>query len=216
MWGNKITMARHSSSFSSCPVHHRRRKGRKTITNKLFSKGLKWTRQRRYTTKTPTPTPLKRLPRQITDKTLLEERQVQMFLFSFRAAKYKKSHWGRHRSRHSRWRPSVTNRLFVSATTTALLSCLVFFLSNSFLVSIFFLFLLLLFFKFLLFFYNNRTNTVWIGVMQLSGSWLWAPLVVALCRRKSTRLTAVLGGLVLALAALFASFAQQIHQVFLR
>ncbi|EFX89614.1 hypothetical protein DAPPUDRAFT_233248 [Daphnia pulex] len=53
---------------------------------------------------------------------------------------------------------------------------------------------------------------MWIGVIQLSGSWLWTPLVVALCRRKSTRLTAVLGGLVLALAALFASFAQQLHQ----
>ncbi|XP_046644820.1 monocarboxylate transporter 3-like isoform X3 [Daphnia pulicaria] len=58
-------------------------------------------------------------------------------------------------------------------------------------------------------------EAVWIGVIQLSGSWLWTPLVVALCRRKSTRLTAVLGGLVLALAALFASFAQQLHQVFL-
>ncbi|XP_045031591.1 uncharacterized protein LOC116925378 isoform X2 [Daphnia magna] len=58
-------------------------------------------------------------------------------------------------------------------------------------------------------------DAVWIGVIQLSGSWLWTPLVVALCRRKSTRLTAVLGGLVLALAALFASFAQQLHQVFL-
>ncbi|KAF4532380.1 hypothetical protein B566_EDAN004461 [Ephemera danica] len=42
-----------------------------------------------------------------------------------------------------------------------------------------------------------------------------APLVVALCRRKSTRLTAVFGGLVMALAILFTSFAQQLHQVFL-
>ena len=57
---------------------------------------------------------------------------------------------------------------------------------------------------------------VWIGVLQLTGSWLWAPLVVALCRRKSTRLTAVLGGLALALVTLFTSFAQQLHQVFLR
>lgn len=63
---------------------------------------------------------------------------------------------------------------------------------------------------------NLFARLVWIGVIQLSGSWLWTPLVVALCRRKSTRLTAVLGGLVLALAALFASFAQQLHQVFLR
>ena len=57
---------------------------------------------------------------------------------------------------------------------------------------------------------------VWIGVIQLSGSWMTAPLVVALCRRKSTRLAAVLGGLVLALATLFTSFAEQLHQVFLR
>ena len=42
-----------------------------------------------------------------------------------------------------------------------------------------------------------------------------APLVVALCRRKSTRLTAVFGGLVMALACLFTSFAQQLHQVLL-
>lgn len=57
---------------------------------------------------------------------------------------------------------------------------------------------------------------VWIGVIQLSGSWMSAPLIVALCRRKSTRLAAVLGGLVLALATLFTSFAEQLHQVFLR
>jgi hypothetical protein len=43
-----------------------------------------------------------------------------------------------------------------------------------------------------------------------------APLLVALCRRKSTRLTAVVGGLVMALAVLFASFARHFHQVFLR
>uniref|UniRef100_A0A182NEZ4 Major facilitator superfamily (MFS) profile domain-containing protein n=1 Tax=Anopheles dirus TaxID=7168 RepID=A0A182NEZ4_9DIPT len=40
-----------------------------------------------------------------------------------------------------------------------------------------------------------------------------ATIVVALCRRKSTRLTAVLGGLVLALGILFTSFATQLHQV---
>ncbi len=41
-------------------------------------------------------------------------------------------------------------------------------------------------------------------------------LQVALCRRKSTRLTAVVGGLVMALALLFASFARHYHQIFLR
>ena len=98
----------------------------------------------------------------------------------------------------------MTNRLFVLLDRS-----IVFFPSSS---NCPFVNLLLFF---LLFFCLSGV-TVWIGVMQLSGSWLWAPLVVALCRRKSTRLTAVLGGLVLALAALFASFAQQIHQVFLR
>ena len=35
-------------------------------------------------------------------------------------------------------------------------------------------------------------------------------------RRKSTRLTAVVGGLVMALAMLFASFANELHQVVIR
>lgn len=42
---------------------------------------------------------------------------------------------------------------------------------------------------------------------------LATPVIVALCRRKSTRLTAVIGGLVLALGILFTSFATQLHQV---
>ncbi|GIY97564.1 uncharacterized protein CEXT_552461 [Caerostris extrusa] len=41
------------------------------------------------------------------------------------------------------------------------------------------------------------------------------PLIVAFCRRKSTRLTAVFGGLTAALGCLFTSFASQMHQVFL-
>uniref|UniRef100_T1J6X6 Major facilitator superfamily (MFS) profile domain-containing protein n=1 Tax=Strigamia maritima TaxID=126957 RepID=T1J6X6_STRMM len=54
----------------------------------------------------------------------------------------------------------------------------------------------------------------WLGVMSLAISLFLAPFVVAFCRRKSTRLTAVFGGLVMALACLFTSFAQQMHQVF--
>ncbi|KAF2350305.1 Major facilitator superfamily domain [Trinorchestia longiramus] len=56
----------------------------------------------------------------------------------------------------------------------------------------------------------------WVGSTSLAVSRCVAPLVVALCRRKSTRLTAVMGGLIMALATLFASFALQLHQVFLR
>ena len=58
--------------------------------------------------------------------------------------------------------------------------------------------------------------TVWIGSTNLGVSHLMSPLLVALCRRKSTRLTAVVGGLVMALALLFASFARNYHQIFLR
>lgn len=42
-----------------------------------------------------------------------------------------------------------------------------------------------------------------------------SPVIIAFCRRKSTRLTAVMGGLVTALGCLFTSFASQFHQLFL-
>ena len=58
--------------------------------------------------------------------------------------------------------------------------------------------------------------SVWVGSTNLGLSHLLAPLLVALCRRKSTRLTAVVGGLVMALSLLFASFARHFHQIFLR
>ena len=44
---------------------------------------------------------------------------------------------------------------------------------------------------------------------------LISPVIVSVCKRKSTRLTAVLGGLVLSLGLLFTSFATQLHQVYL-
>lgn len=53
----------------------------------------------------------------------------------------------------------------------------------------------------------------WLGAASWAASMLSTPVIIALCRRKSTRLTAVIGGLVLALGILFASFATQLHQV---
>jgi multidrug transporter EmrE-like cation transporter len=43
---------------------------------------------------------------------------------------------------------------------------------------------------------------------------LVSPVVAAICRRKSIRLIATLGGLVTALGCLFTSFATQFHQLF--
>lgn len=55
----------------------------------------------------------------------------------------------------------------------------------------------------------------WLGSLSMSLSLLVSPLTVAVCRRKSTRLTAVMGGLVAALGCLFTSFATRFHQLFL-
>ncbi|XP_015838286.1 monocarboxylate transporter 12 isoform X2 [Tribolium castaneum] len=55
----------------------------------------------------------------------------------------------------------------------------------------------------------------WLGALCLCISFLTAPLIVAVCRRKSTRLAAAFGGLVTALACLFTSFAVQFHQALL-
>ncbi|XP_050026504.2 monocarboxylate transporter 11-like [Dermacentor andersoni] len=52
----------------------------------------------------------------------------------------------------------------------------------------------------------------WLGSASLASSMFVSPVVVAWCRRKSVRLTAVLGGLVAALGCLFSSFASQLHQ----
>jgi hypothetical protein len=41
-----------------------------------------------------------------------------------------------------------------------------------------------------------------------------SPLTIGVCRRKSTRVTAVIGGLVAALGCLFTSFATQFHQLY--
>lgn len=67
-------------------------------------------------------------------------------------------------------------------------------------------------------FRNNYGINVlaWVGALSTAVSRGSAPLVVGACRRGSTRLTAVIGGLVLALASLFTSFAAELHQVLLR
>ncbi|QQP50293.1 Monocarboxylate transporter 10like, partial [Caligus rogercresseyi] len=50
--------------------------------------------------------------------------------------------------------------------------------------------------------------------MSTSVSLFISPFTIAVCRLKSTRLTAVLGGLITALGCLFTSFASQFHQLF--
>ncbi|KAG7155263.1 Monocarboxylate transporter 12-like 10 [Homarus americanus] len=54
----------------------------------------------------------------------------------------------------------------------------------------------------------------WLGGLSTSVALLVSPLTIAVCRRNSTRLTAVLGGLITALGCLFTSFASQFHQLF--
>ncbi|XP_048513585.1 uncharacterized protein LOC105690694 isoform X2 [Athalia rosae] len=54
----------------------------------------------------------------------------------------------------------------------------------------------------------------WLGAMSTGVALLVSPVTIAFCRRKSTRVTAVLGGLVTALGCLFTSFASQFHQLF--
>ncbi|KAG5889109.1 hypothetical protein JTB14_003912 [Gonioctena quinquepunctata] len=53
------------------------------------------------------------------------------------------------------------------------------------------------------------------GALCLCISFITSPLIVAICRRKSARLAALLGGLVISLACLFTSFAVQFHQALL-
>merc|ERR1712223_1176910 len=62
---------------------------------------------------------------------------------------------------------------------------------------------------------EDKISVVWIGSTNLAVSHLLTPFLVALCRRKSTRLTAVVGGLIMSLSLLFASFAKHFNQIFL-
>ncbi|KAF5286025.1 hypothetical protein FQA39_LY16467 [Lamprigera yunnana] len=56
--------------------------------------------------------------------------------------------------------------------------------------------------------------TGWLGAMSTGMALLISPVTIAFCRRKSTRVTAVMGGLITALGCLFTSFATQFHQLF--
>ncbi|KAL1436124.1 hypothetical protein MTO96_010869 [Rhipicephalus appendiculatus] len=59
---------------------------------------------------------------------------------------------------------------------------------------------------------EHESEAPWLGSASLAFSLFVSPLVVAWCRRKSIRLTAIVGGLVAALGCLFSSFASQLHQ----
>lgn len=58
------------------------------------------------------------------------------------------------------------------------------------------------------------TGAGMIGSMSVGTGLLFSPVAIAFCRRKSTRLLAVIGGLVTSLGCLFSSFALQFHQLF--
>ncbi|XP_054163328.1 uncharacterized protein LOC128961148 [Oppia nitens] len=57
-------------------------------------------------------------------------------------------------------------------------------------------------------------SAVLIGCLSTSITLFLSPVVIAICRRKSIRLIAILGGLITALGCLFTSFATQFHQLF--
>jgi len=56
-------------------------------------------------------------------------------------------------------------------------------------------------------------SACWAGSLCVCISSLMSPVTVATCRMKSTRLTAVVGGLITSLGILFTSFASQFHQI---
>ncbi|KAH1029107.1 hypothetical protein HUJ05_002406 [Dendroctonus ponderosae] len=53
----------------------------------------------------------------------------------------------------------------------------------------------------------------WLGAVSTGLSLFISPVVIGYCRRHSTRVTAVMGGLITALGCLFTSFATQFHQL---
>ena len=62
---------------------------------------------------------------------------------------------------------------------------------------------------------SSHMNTVWVVVTAWSISLAFSPIITYVCSNHSVRLVAVVGGLIMNLAFLFASFARELHQVFL-
>ncbi|XP_039950949.1 uncharacterized protein LOC120768357 [Bactrocera tryoni] len=61
---------------------------------------------------------------------------------------------------------------------------------------------------------RDSNGIEWVGALNWSISMLLSPFVITFCRKKSTRLMAVVGGLVLPLGILFTSFATELGQIF--
>uniref|UniRef100_A0A336KAV3 CSON006629 protein n=1 Tax=Culicoides sonorensis TaxID=179676 RepID=A0A336KAV3_CULSO len=61
---------------------------------------------------------------------------------------------------------------------------------------------------------ETHVNAGWVGALSAAVALFISPITIGVCKRKSTRLTAVIGGLVTALGCLFTSFASQFHQIF--
>ncbi|XP_036328523.1 uncharacterized protein LOC118740892 [Rhagoletis pomonella] len=61
---------------------------------------------------------------------------------------------------------------------------------------------------------RDSNGIEWVGALNWSISMLLSPFVITFCRKKSTRLMAVVGGLVLPLGVLFTSFATELGQIF--
>ena len=60
----------------------------------------------------------------------------------------------------------------------------------------------------------SLSSTVFLGALSTCVTLVTSPIFIAICKKKSLRLTAILGGLVTALGCLFTSFATQFHQLF--
>ncbi|XP_012159721.1 uncharacterized protein LOC101455298 [Ceratitis capitata] len=60
---------------------------------------------------------------------------------------------------------------------------------------------------------RDSNGIEWVGALNWSISMLLSPFVITFCRKKSTRLMAVVGGLVLPLGVLFTSFATELGQI---